>query len=298
MDQIIGQLLILLGYIVVGYVANKAHVLDTVSDKYFSNFLLKVTLPAAIISSAIGIETDDKMKAIIILFIATFIFILVPIMATIFQKTLKLDRIYRMMFTYPNLGFMGMPIMAALYGPIGVFYASLFMIVFNFSIFSYGVTIVSENEKFELKKLLNPGIISALIAIIIFLGSISIPSVLSELLGKVGSITSPLAMITLGSTLTYVHIRDVVKEKVLYVFALFKLVIFPAIIWFILRWFVSDPIILGTSVILSSLPVASNVTMFCILYDGNKELAVKGTYLSTILSFITIPIYMLIFSIT
>lgn len=296
MNEIISSLLILLGYIVTGYVTNKTGLLDASSDKYFSNFLLKVTLPAAIIASAIGIETDNKMTAIYVLGIATFIFILVPLMASLFVKVFKLDDTYKMMLTYPNLGFMGMPIIATLYGPEGMFYASLFMIVFNFSIFSYGMSVVNKGSKFEFKKLLNPGIISAFIAILIFMLSLPVPDVLTSFLNKVGGITSPLAMITLGSTLRAVHIRDVVKEKILYVFSFFKLIAFPFVIWLILQFFIKDPLILGVSVILSSLPVASNVTMFCIIYDGDKELSVKGTYLSTILSFITIPIYMILFS--
>lgn len=298
MNEIIGSLLILLGYIITGYLSNKVGMLDSSSDKYFSNFLLKVTLPASIIASAIGIESDNKMIAVYVLGIATFIFILVPILATIFTKVLKLDDTYKMMFTYPNLGFMGMPIIATLYGSEGMFYAALFMIVFNFSIFSYGMSVVNKGSKFEAKKLLNPGIISALIAMIIFMFSIPVPEVLISFLNKVGGITSPLAMITLGSTLRAVHIRDVVKEKILYLFAFFKLIAFPFVIWFILQFFVKDPMILGVSVVLSSLPVASNVTMFCIIYNGNKELSVKGTYLSTILSFITIPIYMILFALS
>lgn len=296
MEAILGQLIILLAYIVLGYSINKAGILSDASDKIFSNFLLKVTLPASIIGSAIGIETDNKMNAIIVLLIASFIFILIPLMASIFVKVFKLDDIYKMMFTYPNLGFMGLPIISALYGSVGMFYASLFMIVFNFSIFSYGLSIVQKGSKFDLKKLLNPGIISAFVAIIIFMFSIPVPEIMSSFLNKVGGITSPLAMITLGSTLTYVHIKDVMKEKILYLFSAFKLIIFPSIIWFILQFFINDPMILGVSVVLTSLPVASNVTMFCILYEGNKELSVKGTYLSTILSFLTIPVYMFLFT--
>lgn len=296
MNEILSSLLILLGYIIVGYSINKFKIVDAVSDKYFSNFLLKVTLPASIIASAIGIETDNKLSALMVLGIATFIFILIPLLSTLYVKFFKLDKTYKMMFTYPNLGFMGMPIIATLYGPLGMFYASLFMIVFNFSIFSYGLSIVQNDAKFDLKKLLNPGIISALIALVIFAFNLSVPDTITAFLNKVGSITSPLAMITLGSTLTYVQLRDVIKEKMLYVFAFFKLIGFPFILWFILHFFITDPMILGVSVVLSSLPVASNVTMFCIIYDGNKELSVKGTYLSTILSFITIPIYMILFA--
>ncbi len=296
MNNILTSLLIILAYIITGYSLNKIKLLDSASDKYFSNFLLKVTLPAAIIASSIGIETDNRLSALIVLLIAAFIFMLVPLMAKVFVKSFKLDDTYKLMLTFPNLGFMGLPIISTMYGSTGMFYAALFMIIFNLMVFSYGISVVQKNSKFDIKKLLNPGIISALIALLIFGLDLSVPEVIAKFLNNVGGITSPLAMITLGSTLRAVHIKDVLKEKMLYLFSFLKLVFFPAIIWFILQFFIKDPLILGVSVVLSSLPVASNVTMLCIIYDGNKDLAIKGTYLSTLLSFITIPIYMIIFA--
>lgn len=297
MNNIILQLCLLFGYIGLGFVCNKLKLLDETSDKYLSGFLLKVTLPASIISSAIGQNTASQKQAFYVLAIAAGIFVCKPFLGMIFQRITKCDNTYKLMLTYPNLGFMGFPIITALYGQLGLFYASLFMIVFNISIFSYGISVINKDSKLQIKKLLNPGIIAAVLAIFIFTFNIPVPNVLAQFLSKIGGITSPLAMITLGSTLAAVSLKSLLSDKLLYVFTACKLVIWPVIFWAVLRLFVHDPFVLGLCVILISLPVAGNVSMLCITYDGNKDLAAKGTCLSTLLSLITIPIYMFIFTI-
>ncbi len=296
MGEIGVQLFSLFGFILSGFICNKIGIFDETSDKYFSNFLLKITLPAAIIASAAGQNLENKLSAFIVLGLATGIFIITPLLGILFQKIFKSDDMYKLMLTYPNLGFMGFPIVKALYGETGLFFASLFMIVFNLSIFSYGISVVQKGTRLSLKKLLNPGIAAAIMAIIIFVFSIPVPIVLENFLSKIGGITSPLAMVTIGSTLAEVHFRSLFKEKFLFFFSFCKLVVWPCIIWFLLHFIIQDPVILGVCVILTSLPVAGNVTMFAITYNGNRSLAVKGTCMSTILSFLTIPVYMILFS--
>lgn len=297
MNAIVVQLCLLFGFIALGFICNKLGILDSVSDKYFSNFLLKITLPASIIASAIGQDTENRMTALYVLALAAGIFIITPFFAAAFQKIFKCDDTYKLMLTYPNLGFMGFPIMTSLYGGLGAFYTSLFMIIFNLSVFSYGISVIQKGAKFQPKKLMNPGILAAVFAIVIFYFAIPVPEIITKFLSTIGSITSPLAMITLGSTLGAVSIASVLKDRMLYVLSFTKLILLPFMVWFVLQFFVKDPMILGICVILTSMPVASNVSMLCITYDGNKDLAAKGTFMSTVLSLITIPVYMILFSI-
>ena len=289
------QLSLLFSYILLGFVANKFKLLDAVSDKYFSGFLLKITLPAAIIASSIGQTTENRLEAFHVLAIASIIFISLPFLGMLFQKLTQSDDTYKLMLTYPNLGFMGFPIMAAMYGQLGLFYASLFMIVFNLSVFSYGVSVIRKVRSIQPGKLMNPGIIAAVAAVFIFTFNIQVPDFIHQFLTQVGGITSPLAMVTLGSTLAQVSFRQLFSDRLLYIFAVCKLIIWPALVWGILHYFVHNPMVLGLSVILVSLPVAGNVSMLSITYDGNKDLAVKGTCLSTLFPFVTLPVYIVIF---
>jgi predicted permease len=270
--------------------------MDEVSDRYLSGLLLKVTLPAAMIVSAVGQDTSNQVEAFYVLAVASAIFILAPILANIFQKFTGCDDIYKLMLTYPNLGFMGFPIIMTMYGQLGLFYASLFVIVFNISIFSYGISVLNNGQSLSLKQFINPGIIAALIALVIFVFNIPLPVVITKFLSSIGSITSPLAMMILGSTVAAVDFKQLFNSKLLYVFSACKLIIWPGLIWLVLHLFIDNPMIIGISTILMSLPVAGNVSMLSITYGGNTSIAAKGTGLSTLLSLITIPIYMYLFA--
>ena len=132
MNEVVTQLIMLFGYIAVGFVCNRVHILDEMSDKYFSKLLLQITLPASIIASSIGQDDTDKMQAFIILGLAVAIFVFLPLLGAGFQKLTKCEDTYKLMLTYSNLGFMGIPIMNAMYGDTGTFYASLFIQGFIF----------------------------------------------------------------------------------------------------------------------------------------------------------------------
>ena len=53
--------------------------------------------------------------------------------------------------------------------------------------------------------------------------------------------------------------------------------------------------ILGMLVIMTLMPIANMVAMFCAKYDGNQALAASTTFVSTLFSVIGIPIFMLLF---
>ena len=48
-------------------------------------------------------------------------------------------------------------------------------------------------------------------------------------------------------------------------------------------------------VIMTLMPIANMVAMFCAKYDGNQALAASTTFVSTLFSVIGIPIFMLLF---
>lgn len=297
MQKIFSQIAILFALVLLGFIINKLGVFDEVSDKKISSLLINVTLPATVLASAFSQSSDDKMSALTILCIAAVIFLLMPLFASLFTRITGSENTYKLIVTYPNLGFMGMPIMNVLYGSRAVFYTSLFMIIFNISVFSYGVATAKGENGFDIKKLINPGIISAILALAVFLLDIPCPETATEFLSSVGGITSPLAMMVIGSNLARVNFREMLKDVRLYLVSVYKLIVIPFIIWLVLHFIIDDKMIVGLCVILMSLPVAGNVSMLCITYGANTQLSAKATCMTTVLSLLTIPVYMLIFAV-
>ena len=151
----------------------------------------------------------------------------------------------------------------------------------------------SDSQKstgFSVKKLLSPGILSAFLAIGIYLLDIRLPQHAVSLFSTIGATTTPLAMIVIGSTLAGVKFSTVFTDKELYLFSFLKLLVLPMITFFILRFFIKDRTLLEISTILSGCPIAGNVSMLCMEYNRDVTLVSKGICISTLLSMISIPI--------
>ena len=75
-----------------------------------------------------------------------------------------------------------------------------------------------------------------------------------------------------------------------YLFTIVSLIITPLVTFAIYRPFTQDdPMLLGVAVIISAMPVATAGTMLCVEYEGDEKLMAQVTFLTTVLSVITIP---------
>jgi predicted permease len=205
--------------------------------------------------------------------------------------------VHRYMVLFSNLGFMGYPICAALYGPESAFYVTLVNIPFGLLAFSLGVYLIRKDRgTVSFENMLNPGLIASMMGLCFFLTGVVIPSPLSTSLDMLGSVTSPFAMIVIGAMIASMPVSSTFRDTRMYVISSIRLVIIPCLTFFILRPFVSDPLLLGVPVLLSAMPVAANTVFMAQEYGGDIEAASRGVFLSTILCLITLPLlgYMLL----
>ena len=299
LSNIITQMIVLFLVMALGYLCEKIGYVDEYVSKKLNILLLNVTTPCLILSS---VSTNDisfeKSTVFLILLIAFLMYLILPFIAIILNKIIKIEKenfgLYMFMTIFSNIGFMGYPVTKTIFGESAVFLCSLFNMVFGIFVYSLGIYLFNldskEKTKFDLKKVINPGMVSSILAIIIFIFSINIPTFLSSTFEMVGSITSPLAMMLIGCSLARLPIKNIFNEYKLYPYTLIKQIVIPIIMMYILRPFITDPLILGLTIIVLAMPAGNITVMFASKYDGNIALASKGVFITTICSFITIPI--------
>ena len=296
---VFNQMVSLFLLMLTGYLANRFGVIDKTFESKVSRFIVNISLPATILNAVTGSDMAHDQEMLPIFVAAVSIFLVAHVVCHFIQKIIRWNPTYELMLNYSNLGFMGIPIISTIYGGEYVLHVSIFMMTFNLSLFSYGVYLLSrdsapgtENKAsgFSVKKLLSPGILSAFLAIGIYLLDIRLPQHAVSLFSTVGATTTPLAMIVIGSTLAGVKFSTVFTDKELYLFSFLKLLVLPVITFFILRFFIKDRTLLEISTILSGCPIAGNVSMLCMEYNRDVTLVSKGICISTLLSMISIPI--------
>ncbi|MCI6738031.1 MAG: AEC family transporter [Intestinibacter sp.] len=292
---IINQMVILFLVMIVGYIANKVKILDKELNQKLSSLVLNVTSPALILYSVSEPVEGDLNTVLQIFLLSVAVYVVLPFIGIFFARILKVakeDRnLYQFMTIFSNIGFMGYPVIQAIFGKEALFFASICNLVFNIFCFSYGVFLISGAGKvsFDYKKLINPGIIFSIIAVVIYLTKWQMPVIIGETSDLVGSITTPLAMMIIGSSLAEIPIKEVVSDIRIYIYTIIKQIIMPILFWWVLKFIVHDAMVLGVLVVLIAMPVGTIAIMFCNQFGGNTSLASKSIFITTLASVFTIP---------
>jgi malate permease and related proteins len=292
----------LFALLLLGYYLNKKNHLNTDTNTRLSDLVVKFTAPALIISSVCGEQPVSKGDVLKVVGIGIFIYILLPVLAFVLTKLLRVEKnkqgAYQMLFIFSNVTFMSYPIVQALYGDTAIFYNTLLHMPFNILIFTYGEFLLSKGNgklKINLKDIFTPGVISAIIAILIYFIEIKVPSFISTTASFLGGVTTPLSMLILGSVLGGYPLKELFTEKKFYVVSIIKLIIVPVIVFLICRVIFTDPVIIGVATLSMGMPAASMCVMLSVKYEGQIKTTSVGVFLTTILSLITIPaVYILL----
>ena len=283
--------------LILGFVLFKCHIFDEYTNKKISALIVNVASPMLIISSIAGVEGSNK--SIVFLMIGAGILmyigiILGKIINRIFPFPKKDWPVYECMVVFANTGFMGYPVLLDVFGQEAVFYASLIHMAFNFFVYTYAIMCLTKGDdsefKLNFKQLLTPGIILIFVGIFIYLFDIQLPSVLMDTINSVGSLTAPLSMMMIGSSLAVYPIKDSFTDWRSYVFAFVRLMIVPFVTMIMCRLLHIDAYYANITIITNAMPVGSMVLMLATQYNANVKIVTRNIVVSTLLSVITIPI--------
>lgn len=199
---------------------------------------------------------------------------------------------------FANVGFIGYPIVASIFGPKAVFYAALLNVPNTFFIFTAGVMLVKGEysiRQFNPKVLLSPALIGAFIAALLVAFGVHTPEMIARPITMVGNITVPAALMIIGSSMARLPLRKIIGSGKVYATSFLRLVIVPLSVYFLFRLCGVNTLINNINTVVIAMPVASFGTMFCMKYGRNPSLMTEATFITTLFSIITIPLITLLF---
>ena len=297
-DALSEQMILLFILILVAYIASKIKFLPANFNKVLADLVVNITNPATILY-AVATSSHALSNGAVLSILGITILTLggQMILAHGFTKFLRIERrpagVYRFMLVFSNCGFLGYPVVRALFGADAVFVASMYNLIFQILCFTYGVRQVGGDpsaREFRPKMFLTPMVVTSVLALILYLANVPFHPMVVETLSLLDRITSPASMLVIGCVLAAYPIKTIFGRWHAYVFCLVRLIVIPVIVWAVLRLFVTDPLIFGVMVVLSALPAATNTVLICSKYNGDESTAASGLFLSTTLSLITLPI--------
>ncbi len=291
-------MLILLVIVIVGYVAGKLKYMGEDLDRRLSNIIIDITCPALILSSTMGGTLPDRRLILPLLGISFLTYLLLTVVAWFLPRFLT-HRIedrgpvgFALMFG--NVGFIGYPIVDAIFGHQAVFYAAILNVVNTLSVFTIGVMLVNGEKQrlaFQPKVLVSSPMIAAYLAILIVaLGVDNIPDIISQPITMIGNITVPGALLIIGSSMSRLSWHTMLGSRVVYSTTVFRLLILPLILYAIFRILGFDTLVVNINTLIIAMPVATYGTILCLRYGKDTTLITEITFISTLLSVVTIPI--------
>lgn len=298
LSSAITQMAILLLVTIIGFAAAKWGYLDEHVKGKLTLLLLNVTLPCMILASAGSIDASQMGGQIgwtFALGIAQFFLLLASgALCNLVLRTPRGERpLYLFMSVLTNTGFVGIPVIAALYGDRTVLLSSVFIMAMNLLIYSVGFALIAprgtKTGQSPWKAMANPATVASLGAIGLLLAGVRLPAVIEGTLDMVGGITAPVAMLLVGVIVANMPLREVATEWRLYPFIAVRQLLVPAALFLALRPLVPDSVVLGLFVIMFAMPVGSMASMFAGQFGRDQALPAKGTVLSTMASFAIIP---------
>ena len=293
--NVLTQVIILLILILIGVILAKGKVLTEQGVKSMTDTVLMIVTPCVIIKSFIREFNTSVLKSLLISFLIAFLahigFIILSHLLIRDSDKAK-EKVLRFGAIFSNCGFMSIPLQQALLGDNGTFYGSSYIAIFNLFIWSYGIITMSGDKKYLTPKklIVNPGIISITIGLIIFLFSVPIPKIIYQPINHISALNTPIPMIIIGYHLSKSNLLDGIKNiKCIFAMSL-RLILYPILALIVLYLCGVRGDMLVSSVISCSAPVAAITTMFSSKFGADTSLSVNFVSLSTVLSLLTMPL--------
>lgn len=289
----------LFALVAVGYVAGKLGYLGGDFDRQMSRLVINITCPALILSSAMTGELPDRRFILPLLAISVITYVVLTGVAFLLPRYLTKSREdegpigFALMFG--NVGFMGYPVVASIFGHEAVFYAAVLNVVNTFAVFTIGTVLITgqgkvEGHRFQKKVLYSTPMLAAYLTMLIVALKIdNIPGFISQPLTMLGNITVPAALLIIGSSMSQLSLRSMLGNRAVYAATLFRLALLPIGIFYLCRAIGFSEFVVNINTLVIAMPVATYGTILCLKYGKDTTLITEITFITTLLSMVTIP---------
>lgn len=289
------QTIIMFALMLLGLLLSRRGMITEQGSRDLSNVLLYAVIPCVILRSYMSEFSTEKLRAMGLSALIAVIAFAASI-AVAYLTCGTRHRIENFAVAFGNAGFIGIPLVTAVFGPEAAFYVVSFSTFANLLQWTYGIVIISgKKETMNLRMVfVNPVFISMVIGIALFVLQPTLPTVVTGTIGYIADGNTVLAMIILGYYLSKVQLRGLFADVRLYLFSALRLLVIPAvtILVFLPFPFARGEITLIT-LITAATPIASSTAIFAQKFDQDYRRAVSYVCLSTILSVATLPLVML-----
>ncbi|MBW3080051.1 AEC family transporter [Bifidobacterium saguinibicoloris] len=313
-DIVLGQMIGMAVMMAVGYICVRTRVLNEAALNGICSLILKVGIPLLVFSNAVaGTTRADLIGSDAIIVMTLVMYGLLIAVFTGLSHLLRLKRergrMFRGCFVFGNAGFIGLPLVIALFPTKGALYFALMSLVDQFLLWTYGVWTCRKVDDRQstadehpsrgwldrLAPLVSPALIAVVLAVALILAGVHVPDVVLAPLQKLGGVASPLSMVYLGGLFAIRDWTGVLRRYELYVGVAVKMLAFPIGFYALLAFVppmiglpAANPDMVHMMTIIAGLPTMSTMVMFAERERNNPEYAIGMVLVTTVASLLTL----------
>lgn len=297
--------------IAIGFVMAKTKILPDASSKTLARLETWIFCPALSFVTMVRYCTVDLLSINAVNLImgaitVTLSMVIAIALSRLFVKEDVPERgVYAYALAFANSGYIGDPLVMALFGDGVLAYYKIFCLPITLVIYTWGISALTpkgEGKASSLKRLLNAPTIAMLVGVAMGLTGMYhyLPQFLISALDSFKACVGPVAMLLAGITIARYDFFGMLKKKKVYIATFLRLVVIPAVLVLIL---------FGIKTLLNqmfSLSIGNDVLFLCFFataaalglntvifpeaYNGNPETGASMAMVSHTLCVITIPL--------
>ncbi len=295
----------------VGYITNKTKILPDNAGKVMAKMETWIFFPALSFCTmarnctptTLGTHAKNILLAGFSVVLALSISIL---LARFFVREKNAERgVYLYALAFANSGYVGDPLVLALFGEVALSYYKLFCLPISITIYTWGISVLvpsGEGKAGALKKLLNAPTVAMLLGILCGVSGLGaiLPAPIYSALDSLKACMGPVAMLLAGFTVARFDLKKMLKNKKVYIASLLRLTLIPATI-IALLFFIKELLNLAFGFGMSNsvlflaffalaAPLGLNTVVFPESYGGNPETGASMALISHTLCVLSIPL--------
>ena len=292
----------------VGFFAVRTGILPAEASKPLTALLMKITVPATIVSSMLRPLDMGFLKMGASMLLVGMV--ILPLFSVV---SLGLSRLFRVpdgrrgmwcfCATFCNSGFMGFPVALALFGEEGLALTVILSIPFNLMMYSIGAKMVCMDlprdgsaQAISWGKVIFSVInLSLVVGLFFYFTQIQLPQAVRGPLDYLAGVTTPLSMMITGMNLSQGKAGDIFRDRDILTAAGTRLLILPVLAWGLMRLIPGlSSLVLGAALLNFSMPSPAAAALLGEQYGGDTQTAVRAVFVSSLLCIVTIPLVSLL----
>lgn len=295
----ITQLILLFAFIAVGFLFGKKGIIPKEAAGTLSKLETWLFMPAlALRNCANNCQMENVTEYIqyigISAVVVIVLFAIARFLAGKFARKESDIGIYSYALTVANCGYMGYPMMQAMFGDVMLFKMMITAIPVNIYIYTLGMAMMTKG-KASFRSLVNPVFIGTALGIIIGLSGITVPPLVDGFLASASGCMSPVAMLIAGLVISRLKLSELFGDVRVYLAASLRLIFLPAALIAVLALLGVGTELLTIMLVLYAMPIGMNTIVFPEAHGINAKTGAGLVLISNLASIVTIPLMVLLF---